>query len=100
MAELRAEAKQLSESTGSIGRARGASLATSPQQLLSVTIVTEFVRWNEEAMTRCTLLFSQVELIFLLPITILLLCICVQLLKILYPKLFNCVIFFYLILLS
>ncbi|CAM0949930.1 unnamed protein product [Alopecurus aequalis] len=59
MAELRAEIKQQSELTGSIGRAKGASLATSPQQLLSVTVVTEFVRWNEEAITRCTLLFSQ-----------------------------------------
>jgi hypothetical protein len=62
MAELRAEAKQQSElSTGSIGRAKGASLTTSPQQLISVTVVTEFVRWNEEAIARCTLLFSQVE---------------------------------------
>ncbi|ONM32513.1 Exocyst complex component SEC10 [Zea mays] len=59
MAELRAEAKQQSESTGSIGRAKGASLTTSPQQQISVTVVTEFVRWNEEAITRCTLLFSQ-----------------------------------------
>ena len=65
MAELRAEAKQQSESTGSIGRAKGASLNTSPQQLISVTVVTEFVRWNEEAISRCTLLFSQVKLIFL-----------------------------------
>ncbi|KAF8725448.1 hypothetical protein HU200_019970 [Digitaria exilis] len=59
MAELKAEAKQHSESTGSIGRAKGASLTTSPQQLISVTVVTEFVRWNEEAIARCTLLFSQ-----------------------------------------
>ncbi|KAL6641693.1 hypothetical protein ACP70R_019874 [Stipagrostis hirtigluma subsp. patula] len=59
MAELRAEAKQQSESTGSIGRAKGASLTTSPQQQISVTVVTEFVRWNEEAISRCTLLFSQ-----------------------------------------
>ncbi|CAL4903623.1 unnamed protein product [Urochloa decumbens] len=59
MAELRAEAKQQIESTGSIGRAKGASLTTSPQQLISVTVVTEFVRWNEEAIARCTLLFSQ-----------------------------------------
>jgi len=59
MAELRAEAKQQSESTGSIGRAKGASLTTSPQQQISVTVVTEFVRWNEEAIARCTLLFSQ-----------------------------------------
>ncbi|KAF8658359.1 hypothetical protein HU200_059407 [Digitaria exilis] len=59
MAELKAEAKQHYESTGSIGRAKGASLTTSPQQLISVTVVTEFVRWNEEAIARCTLLFSQ-----------------------------------------
>jgi hypothetical protein len=59
MAVLRAEAKQQSESTGSIGRAKGASLTTAPQQQISVTVVTEFVRWNEEAISRCTLLFSQ-----------------------------------------
>ncbi|KAM0837150.1 hypothetical protein ACQ4PT_061854 [Festuca glaucescens] len=59
MAELRAEARQQSDSTGSIGRAKGASVTTSPQQLLSVTVVNEFVRWNEEAISRCTLLFSQ-----------------------------------------
>ncbi|KAK3136404.1 hypothetical protein QOZ80_5BG0433590 [Eleusine coracana subsp. coracana] len=56
---LRAEAKQQSESTGSIGRAKGASLTTPPQQQISVTVVTEFIRWNEEAISRCTLLFSQ-----------------------------------------
>lgn len=59
MADLRAEAKQQSDSTGSIGRAKGASLTISPQQQISVTVVTEFVRWNEEAIARCTLLFSQ-----------------------------------------
>ncbi|XP_059635018.1 exocyst complex component SEC10b-like isoform X2 [Cornus florida] len=58
MGELRAENQQSSESTGSIGRSRGASLASSHQQI-SVTVVTEFVRWNEEAITRCTLLSSQ-----------------------------------------
>ncbi|GJM87660.1 hypothetical protein PR202_ga03637 [Eleusine coracana subsp. coracana] len=56
---LRAEAKQQSESAGSIGRAKGASLTTPPQQQISVTVVTEFIRWNEEAISRCTLLFSQ-----------------------------------------
>ncbi|XP_021887779.1 exocyst complex component SEC10b [Carica papaya] len=56
MEELRAE--QLSESTGTIGRSRGASVASSPQQI-SVTVVTEFVRWNEEAISRCTLFSSQ-----------------------------------------
>lgn len=64
MAELRAEAKQQSESTGTIGRSKGAAVTTSLQQQISVTVVTEFVRWNEEAISRCTLLFSQVELIF------------------------------------
>ncbi|KAF0888670.1 hypothetical protein E2562_016471 [Oryza meyeriana var. granulata] len=59
MAELRAEAKQQSESTGTIGRSKGASVTTLPQQQISVTVVTEFVRWNEEAISRCTLLFSQ-----------------------------------------
>uniref|UniRef100_A0A0E0J8F8 Exocyst complex component Sec10 n=1 Tax=Oryza nivara TaxID=4536 RepID=A0A0E0J8F8_ORYNI len=59
MAELRAEAKQQSESTGTIGRSNGAAVTTSLQQQISVTVVTEFVRWNEEAISRCTLLFSQ-----------------------------------------
>lgn len=59
MEELRAECQQLSESTGSIGRSKGASIASSQQQI-SVTVVTEFVRWNEEAIARCTLFSSQV----------------------------------------
>ncbi|TVU51544.1 hypothetical protein EJB05_02979 [Eragrostis curvula] len=59
MAELRAEAKQQYESTGSIGRAKGSSLTPPPVQQISVTVVTEYVRWNEEAISRCTLLFSQ-----------------------------------------
>ncbi|KDP28562.1 hypothetical protein JCGZ_14333 [Jatropha curcas] len=57
MEELRAES-QLSESTGTIGRSKGASVASSHQQI-SVTVVTEFVRWNEEAISRCTLFSSQ-----------------------------------------
>lgn len=57
MEELRAENQQ-SESTGTIGRSKGASLPSSHQQL-SVTVVTEFVRWNEEAISRCTLFYSQ-----------------------------------------
>ncbi|KAK9144987.1 hypothetical protein Sjap_004890 [Stephania japonica] len=56
--ELRAEGLQQSESTGSIGRSRGAALQGSNQQI-SVTVVTEFVRWNEEAISRCTLFSSQ-----------------------------------------
>lgn len=60
MEELRAESQQLTESTGSIGRSKGASIASSHQQI-SVTVVTEFVRWNEEAISRCTLFSSQVN---------------------------------------
>ncbi|KAI5345697.1 Hypothetical predicted protein [Prunus dulcis] len=58
MAELRAESQQISESSGTIGRSKGAAVASSHQQI-SVTVVTEFVRWNEEAITRCTLFSSQ-----------------------------------------
>ncbi|KAJ4805111.1 Exocyst complex component 5 [Rhynchospora pubera] len=58
--ELRAEAlQQQPEITGTISRAKAAALTTSPQQQISVTVVTEFVRWNEEAISRCTLLSSQ-----------------------------------------
>lgn len=59
MEELRAEAQQQSESTGTISRSK-ASLNPSTQQQISVTIVTEFVRWNEEGISRCTLFSSQV----------------------------------------
>ncbi|KAL8114109.1 exocyst complex component SEC10b [Apium graveolens] len=58
MEELRAENQLSSESTGSIGRSKGASISSSNQQI-SVTVVTEFVRWNEEAITRCSLFSSQ-----------------------------------------
>ncbi|KAH6813435.1 exocyst complex component sec10 [Perilla frutescens var. frutescens] len=58
MEELRAESQQSSESTGTIGRSKGASISSSQQQI-SVTVVTEFVRWNEEAISRCTLFSSQ-----------------------------------------
>ncbi|XAR54015.1 hypothetical protein NMG60_11028994 [Bertholletia excelsa] len=58
MEELRAESQQSSEPSGTIGRSKGASIASSPQQI-SVTVVTEFVRWNEEAISRCTLFSSQ-----------------------------------------
>ncbi|KAL9265068.1 Exocyst complex component SEC10a-like protein [Drosera capensis] len=59
MEELRAEG-QLSESSGSgtIGRSKGVSISASHQQI-SVTVVTEFVRWNEEAISRCSLFSSQ-----------------------------------------
>lgn len=56
--ELRAENQQSSESTGTIGRTKGASIASTHQQI-SVTVVTEFVRWNEEAISRCNLFASQ-----------------------------------------
>ncbi|KAK4804121.1 hypothetical protein SAY86_003938 [Trapa natans] len=58
MEELRAETQRVSESSGTIGRSKGTSIASSHQQI-SVTVVTEFVRWNEEAITRCTLFSSQ-----------------------------------------
>ncbi|KAL4361956.1 hypothetical protein GQ457_04G000610 [Hibiscus cannabinus] len=56
--ELRAENQNVSDSTVTIGRPRGASVSSSHQQI-SVAVVTEFVRWNEEALTRCTLFSSQ-----------------------------------------
>lgn len=59
MAELRAESQQSADSSGTIGRSKGASVASSHQQI-SVTVVTEFVRWNEEAISRCSLFSSQV----------------------------------------
>lgn len=58
MEELRAESQQISDSSGTIGRSKGASVASSQQQI-SVTVVTEFVRWNEEAISRCNLFSSQ-----------------------------------------
>lgn len=61
MEELRAELQQQTESTGTISRSNGALLPSSHQQI-SVTVVTEFVRWNEEAISRCTLFSSQVKL--------------------------------------
>ncbi|OMO96275.1 Exocyst complex component Sec10-like protein [Corchorus olitorius] len=56
--ELRAESQKVSESSGTIGRSKGAAVASSHQQI-SVAVVTEFVRWNEEAISRCTLFSSQ-----------------------------------------
>lgn len=58
IAELRAESQQSADSSGTIGRSKGASAASSHQQI-SVTVVTEFVRWNEEAISRCSLFSSQ-----------------------------------------
>ncbi|CAH9086696.1 unnamed protein product [Cuscuta epithymum] len=58
MEELHSESQQSSESSGTIGRSKGNSMTLSHQQI-SVTVVTEFVRWNEEAISRCTLFSSQ-----------------------------------------
>ncbi|KAL6007597.1 Exocyst complex component 5 [Asimina triloba] len=60
MEELRAEVQQQPEPTGTISRAKTVPLPSSHQQI-SVTVVTEFVRWNEEAISRCTLFSSQVS---------------------------------------
>ncbi|KAI4364714.1 hypothetical protein MLD38_020769 [Melastoma candidum] len=57
MEELHAES-QLSDSSGTMGRSKGVSVAVSTQQI-SVTVVTEFVRWNEESISRCNLFSSQ-----------------------------------------
>lgn len=72
MEELRAEAQQQSESTGTLSRSK-AALNPSTHQQISVTVVTEFVRWNEEAISRCTLFSSQVY-ISLLPLVPVLMC--------------------------
>ncbi|KAI8523451.1 hypothetical protein RHMOL_Rhmol13G0074700 [Rhododendron molle] len=55
--ELRAENQPSSESSRTIGRSRGASIASSHQLVVTDP---EFVRWNEEAVSRCTLFSSQV----------------------------------------
>ncbi|KAI4369865.1 hypothetical protein MLD38_018263 [Melastoma candidum] len=57
MEELRADG-QVSDSSGTIGRSKGAAVASLPQEI-SVTVVTEFVRWNEESISRCNLFSSQ-----------------------------------------
>lgn len=56
--ELRAEAQQQSESAGTVSRSK--ATASPASQQISVTVVTEFVRWNEEAISRCILFSSQV----------------------------------------
>ena len=64
MEELRAESlSELGSGTGSIGRFKGASIASNHQQI-SVAVVTEFIRWNEEAVSRCNILSTQVIYIF------------------------------------
>ncbi|XP_069147582.1 exocyst complex component SEC10b-like [Solanum lycopersicum] len=59
MDELRSESQlSSSESSGTIGRSKGASIVLSNPEI-SVTVVTEFVRWNEEAISRCSLFYLQ-----------------------------------------
>lgn len=56
--ELRAEIQQQSDAAGNVSRSKTA-INTSSHQQISVTVVTEFVRWNEEAISRCILISSQ-----------------------------------------
>uniref|UniRef100_A0A3Q7IEC1 Exocyst complex component Sec10 n=1 Tax=Solanum lycopersicum TaxID=4081 RepID=A0A3Q7IEC1_SOLLC len=59
MDELRSESQlSNSESCGTIGRSKGASIVLSNPEI-SVTMVTEFVRWNEEAISGCSLFYLQ-----------------------------------------
>uniref|UniRef100_A0A3Q7IEC5 Exocyst complex component Sec10 n=1 Tax=Solanum lycopersicum TaxID=4081 RepID=A0A3Q7IEC5_SOLLC len=54
-----ASLKQLYKAkSGTIGRSKGASIVLSNPEI-SVTVVTEFVRWNEEAISRCSLFYLQ-----------------------------------------
>lgn len=64
MEELGIEIPQSTESRGTIGRSRGAAMASSQHQM-SVTVVSDFVHWNEEAISRSTLFSSQVYLVSL-----------------------------------
>uniref|UniRef100_A0A0D6R2M0 Exocyst complex component Sec10 n=1 Tax=Araucaria cunninghamii TaxID=56994 RepID=A0A0D6R2M0_ARACU len=57
MAELRFGAQEPSEIIGALPR--GKSSTAFAQQQMSISVVTEFVRWNEEAVARCTLLSPQ-----------------------------------------
>lgn len=59
MEELKAGSQQICDSPGTIGRSKGASIVYSPPQI-SATVVSEFVCWNEEAISRCSLFSSQV----------------------------------------
>jgi len=65
MEELRAEIQQQSDAAGNASRSK-AAISTSSHQQISITVVTEFVRWNEEAISRCSLLSSQVSICILL----------------------------------
>ncbi|XP_039025390.1 exocyst complex component SEC10b-like [Hibiscus syriacus] len=55
--ELRVESQRVCDPNGTIGRSKGASMASFPQEI-SVAAATEFVQWNEEAISRCTLFSS------------------------------------------
>ncbi|GLJ08267.1 hypothetical protein SUGI_0085180 [Cryptomeria japonica] len=57
MVELRSGAQPVLEVSGTLSR--GKTSAAFAQQQMSVSVVTEFVRWNEEAVARCTLLSPQ-----------------------------------------
>ncbi|KAF7826100.1 exocyst complex component SEC10b [Senna tora] len=48
---------QIADSPGTIGRSKGAPVVSSVE--ISVAVVPEFVRWNEEAISRCNLFSSQ-----------------------------------------
>eukprot|EP00252_Welwitschia_mirabilis_P014977 TRINITY_DN33064_c0_g1_i1.p1 TRINITY_DN33064_c0_g1~~TRINITY_DN33064_c0_g1_i1.p1 ORF type:complete len:834 (-),score=193.38 TRINITY_DN33064_c0_g1_i1:189-2690(-) len=54
MAELRSGGQSTAELSGPLSRGK-ASSGFTPQQM-SVSVVAEFIRWNEEAVSRCTLL--------------------------------------------
>lgn len=58
MEQLRAELQKQIDAAGNASRSKTAT-NISTQQQISVTVVTEFVRWNEEAISRCILLSSQ-----------------------------------------
>ncbi|XP_031480056.1 exocyst complex component SEC10b [Nymphaea colorata] len=59
MEELRSGMQQQPESTNApLSRSKTAAVPPSQQQI-SVTVVTEIVRWNEEAISRCVLFSAQ-----------------------------------------
>jgi hypothetical protein len=59
MLELGSSVSQQVDSEGSAYQSRMAASSPSHQPM-SVSIVTEFIRWNEEAVQRCTVLSPQV----------------------------------------
>lgn len=56
--ELRSAIPQQSDSAGTVHRSRTAG-STFSHQPMSISVVTEFIRWNEEAVQRCSLLSPQ-----------------------------------------